>query len=552
MKNLHGTGFYPLTTREYAWTCDHAGCQHSASLEAFWVEADKRYECPACRREPGNLPCIHITTSDPITGEKSVNRFFTPTPKQILALLCPYRNLMWGGRAGTGKSHWLRNEAYMRCLSVPGYRALLLRRQFTELRDTHLDKAAVEASQIGATWRASEFTVVFKNGSRLRFGHCENDDAVKTYLSSEFDWIGFDEGSTFTDYAFWFICSRLRTTKPGVVPLCRVGSNPGAQWCRRTFITRDITADEQPGYNADDYFFIPATIEDNPHVNKAEQEARLNSLPSEALRKMYRDGDWDAVEGQMFDEWQRSKIVDLEIRPWHVITELPQIQNVRTGAYEPIDCSPDTPMTVVMDWGYDPDPGVVIWYAHLPNHRFIAVQEWVFRKLTPKKVAQGILQRSKGLKIRQYIAGHDIWIKQKESGKPMAETFAQNGVSFYQATTDRINGWMALHSLLKETVDDGEGEVPTLQVFDPGGGEGCPLLARTIPALQNDPKNPGDCLQRDDHAPDTARYFAIARPSAPRSRRASAWDRLSPEAKRRCRQAAGRGGRLGTDSVRRH
>lgn len=552
MKNLHGSGFYPITTGEMPWVCDHAACKHRASLAAFWVQETREYRCPSCLQEPGNIPVIY--PKNPKTGQ--VNRFYTPTPKQILALLCPARNLLWGGRAGTGKSHWLRCEAYMRCLTIPGYRALLLRRQFTELRDTHLDKAALEAGLFGATYRASEFTVVFSNGSRLRFGHCENDDAVKTYLSSEFDWIGFDEGSTFTEYAFRFICSRLRTAKTNVIPLCRIGSNPGAQWLYRLFIAKDLTEEEWPTYKPDDYCFIPATIDDNPHVNIAEQEARLAALPSEALRKMYRDGDWTAVEGQMFDEWRRSTIDATDIEnptmvPWHVITDLPQALNPTTGEHEPIDVSPVIPMTVVMDWGYDPDPCVVIWYAHMPGGRFIAVQEWVCRKTLPREVAKGIIARSRGLKIRQHIAGHDIWMKEHETGQPMAEVFARHGVSFTPATTDRENGWIALHALLKDTVDDGRGPLPMLQVFDGGGGLGCPTLSRTIPMLQNNPKKPGDCLERDDHAPDTARYFAISRPTPPRDRKSTAWDRLSPEQKRRIRRTTQGGRFIGSDSVRR-
>lgn len=541
---------YPLVPSELTWTCNH--CQHAGPLEdretparSYWREDDRQYLCPACQKEPSNLPQILIPARD-----GTVNRFYVPTPKQVLALLCPAKNLLWGGRAGTGKSHWLRCEAYMRCLSTPGYRALLLRRQFTELRDTHLDKASFEADQMGAVYRATEYTVVFSNGSRLRFGHCENDEAVKLYLSSEFDWIGFDEGTTFSEYAFLFICSRLRTTKKGVVPFCRVGSNPGAQWVYRRFIAKDLTPEEDEGYVAEDYFFIPATIDDNPHVNLAEQQARLNALPSEALRKMYRDGDWQAVEGQMFEEWRSFKR-DKESAvstPWHVISELPLVREERTGRYVPIDVSLDIPMTIVMDWGYDPDPGVAVWYAHLPSGRFIAVQEYVFRKSLPREVAEEIVHRSRGMKIRQRIAGHDIWIKERETGQPMAETFARSGVSFSQATFDRENGWIALHSLLKGTVDDGQGAVPMLQVYVGESGEGCPTLARTIPMLQNDPKKPGDCLQRDDHAPDTARWFAIGRPTAPRERKRTAWDRLSPEAKRRLR---GPGRRyLGSESVR--
>lgn len=533
----------PITIPSFAWTC-HA-CQHLGALESFYDTKTRTYACPSCREKP-KIPAIQVTQPQSL----ETYAFFTPTPKQVEAMLCPIRNLLYGGRAGSGKSHWLRNEAYLRCMLVPGYRCLLLRRQWTELRDTHIDKAAVEAGTLGATWRASENTVVFNNGSRLRFGHCENDDAVRLYLSSEFDWIGFDEGATFTEYSVRFIGSRLRTTKPGVIPMIRIGSNPGAMWLYRYYIAKDVDTSVQgdPSYRPEDYHFIPATVQDNPHVNLAEQELRLNMLPSEALRKMYRDGDWTAVEGQMFEEF-RARTIDgetLTFQPWHEIDALPTIWDPASQTHVPIDECPWVPITRVLDWGYDPDPGVCTWFAHLPDNRYIALQEYVFRKTLAKDVADEVKSRSAGMKIRQSIGGHDMWMKNNQTGESLAETFARHGVSWTQAATDRIHGWQRTHALLQETVDDGTGALPRFQIYAPG----CPTLARTLPMLQNDPKVPGDCLQKEDHAPDTLRWFAMARPTAGKTPgKPTAWSRLSAEAKSRILR--GSQTVLGSSSVRR-
>lgn len=484
-----------------------------------------------------SVPGIRVLNKE--TGE--FETFYEPTPKQNLLHLAGERNVLWGGRAGTGKSWALRNDAYMRCLAVPNYKCLLLRRQFTELRDTHLNYMAIESARLGAVYRATETTTVFPNHSRLRAGHVENDDAVRMYLSSEFDAIYWDEGSTFTEYQFRFINSRLRTTKPGVVPICRVGSNPGAMWLYRYFIAKDIDDKEDPSYRPEDYRFIPAEIADNPHVNLAEQEMRLNALPSEALRKMYRDGDWLAVEGQFFTEWS-PKQPDTGA-PWHVIHELPTFEG------RPLDQVSWIGYVRAIDWGYDPDEGVCTWFACMPNGRYIAVKEWTFKRTIARLVAEKIHEMSEGMRVLYTVAGRDMWSPSSDTGETMAETFARNKVSLRQADTDRINGWQRVHALLTETVTEPWGEgvrrFPMVQVYQ----RGCPSLARTMPMLQNDPKNPGDLLQRSDHWADTLRYFAMSRPSKSREQKHDVWARFPPEVRKAI--LGQRDAVLGSESVRR-
>lgn len=522
-----------------------------APLDAYFDREANTYACPTCQAFP-KIPLITLT--NPKTGATEV--FYMPTPKQAEAMLCPVRNLLWGGRAGVGKSVWLRNEAYHRCITTPGYRALILRRNYTELADTHLDKAAIEAETLGAIYYRTEKVVVFKNGSRLRFGHCDDDTSVKQYLSAEFDWIGFDEGATFTEFQVRFIASRLRTRKgSGRVPLLRIGSNPGAMWLYRYFISKEVSQDDDPSYDPANYRFIPAVADDNSHISREEYEMRLNMIPTEALRKMYRDGDWTAVEGQMFTEWRPTRLSEDESRviPWHTITSLPTIVDPTTGQRVSVADCPWIPVSRVLDWGYSPDPGVVTWFLHMPSGRFIAFREWVFRETLIGDVAEGVKERSSHMKIRRSLAGHDLWMTSKDTGLTMAETSSRHGVTWTCATTDRIQGWQAVHALLRETVDEGDGPVPRLQVYIGGDdGPGCPQLAQSLPMLQNDPKDPGDCLQKDDHSPDTLRYFAIERPVAAKvPPRPTAWSRLSPASKARILLAGRKGSFLGSESVRR-
>ena len=105
------------------------------------------------------------------------------------------------------------------------------------------------------------------------------------------------------------------------------------------------------------------------------------------------------------------------------------------------------------------------------------------------------------------IAPPDMWNRQKDSGKSMAELFAENGLGLLRASNNRIQGWMALKEMLKPMLD--ENDKPGLLVT-----EDCAGLIANLPAIQHDEKNPSDCATEPHeitHICDAARYFAVTR-----------------------------------------
>ena len=84
------------------------------------------------------------------------------------------------------------------------------------------------------------------------------------------------------------------------------------------------------------------------------------------------------------------------------------------------------------------------------------------------------------------IAPPDMWNRQKDSGKSMAELFAENGLGLLRASNNRIQGWMALKEMLKPLKN--EQDKPGLLVT-----EDCTGLIANLPAIQHDEKNPSDC-----------------------------------------------------------
>jgi len=426
-----------------------------------------------------------------IKGKPKV--LYSPTAKQVVFHEHPARNVLYGGAAGGGKSHALRWDAYMRCLSVPHYRALLLRRTYPELENTHLENVPVDqANGLPCEYLKSERKVRFGNGAVLQFGHCEDESAVAKYLSTEYDAIYFDELVTFSEKQFLMIRSRARSTKPGVRPAIKAGTNPGgpeSHWVRRRFIWQDLTPKEDPRYRPEDYAYIAATLDDNPHIDREEYAANLESLPEE-LARAYRYGDWDIFPGQYFGEWRKAK---------HVSGE----HHVYPNHYKRVRA---------LDWGYV-KPGACLWLCQLPDSgRWYLEHEYIFSRTLAADVAQEIVRRTKdlGVKATYTVADTSMWTPDGTVGESMAETFQRHGVPLVQAdkrrlgTMDRPLGWQRFRHWLKDAPDG----VPWLTVSPE-----CAYTARTIPALVSDKHKPEDVdSDGEDHAADALRYFVMSRP----------------------------------------
>lgn len=101
----------------------------------------------------------------------------------------------------------------------------------------------------------------------------------------------------------------------------------------------------------------------------------------------------------------------------------------------------------------------------------------------------------------------DMWNRQKDSGKSMAELFMENGVGIIRASNNRVQGWMAVKEMLKPL--NSEKDRPGLLVT-----QDCKGLCTNLPAIQHDDKNPSDCATEPHeitHICDACRYFCVTR-----------------------------------------
>lgn len=223
-----------------------------------------------------------------------------PTPKQAEFLLLPHREAFYGGAAGGGKSDALLMAA-LQYVDVPGYAAILFRRTYADLS---LPGALMSRSHewldgTAARWRDSMKTWIFPSGATLSFGYLETENDKYRYQSAEFQFIGFDELTQFTETQYRYLFSRLRKLKGFDVPLrMRAASNPGGighEWVKQRFIIEG----EKKGRP-----FIPARLDDNPYLDREEYIQSLNELDP-VTRAQLLKGDWTARQaGNLFRrEW---------------------------------------------------------------------------------------------------------------------------------------------------------------------------------------------------------------------------------------------------------
>jgi predicted phage terminase large subunit-like protein len=265
-------------------------------------------------------------------------------------LQCPADILVTGGAAGGGKSYSLLFDC-LKYSPLPGWHGIIFRRLTTELTtgggiwDTARSFFGKVYGSALKCVSSPHHVVKFPNGGTLEFRHLQRDDTVESFKSSQYDWIGFEEATQFTEHQFFYMASRNRSPM-GYPCRIRLTTNPDADSWLKDFLSWWI--DQETGYaiparsgtarhfyrNQDDdtlnwystraaaekgnadlfrlgiapksVVFIPSSIEDNPtlYAPGSQYFANLMSLPL-VERERLAKGNWliTASDGLFKREW---------------------------------------------------------------------------------------------------------------------------------------------------------------------------------------------------------------------------------------------------------
>lgn len=277
---------------------------------------------------------------------------WAPTVAQSRFLSLGCFEALYGGAAGGGKSDALLAAAAQGIGQGfgRGYQALLLRRTFPELETSLVRRSRELYPRIGGRFHEQRRTWTFPGGESVLFGHLEHEHDVHRYQGSAFQFVGFDELTTFTEYQYVYLFSRTRSAS-GVPCRVRAASNPGGighEWVRSRWlqwVSRKATKPARPSevrwyarrgdsdvevargeHGALGRTFVPAFLQDNPFlaIGDPAYRARLEAMPRiERLRLL--GGDWDARPASK-DYWDRARI--------RVLTDLPLDALTRARAWD--------------------------------------------------------------------------------------------------------------------------------------------------------------------------------------------------------------------------
>ena len=462
---------------------------------------------------------------------------YTPQPRQIVLHKTACRQIFYGGAAGGGKSHALRNEAIIFCLQNPGIHVYLFRRVLPELESNHIQYVRALPKEFGH-YHETRRQFLFTNGSVLHMGYAEQEADIWAYRGREMHVVLVDEASQWTPLQLGVLraWNRLGGFKPAVayahaLPRCVFASNPGGPshtFLKRTFMPpgispetvfydeemKDPTDPEDKGWTT---IFIPSRMSDNKYLDR-NYAGSFGGLPPE-MRKALIEGNWDVVPGAAFEI--------LDQRPDQPLSHI---------------CRPFKPPRhwthfMAIDWG-TARPFSIGWYTvsegaelaekdgwprkWLPVGSVIRYREWYGWsgkenegcRYDAGRVARRILEIEHDADdppMDFRVGDSAMWAQ--HDGPSVAEHFMEEGVTLNQSAKDRKMGYAEFRSRLAGNPtyhqDGSKGEYPMFYISSQ-----CQHFWRTIPSLTLDETEPdkGPDTKLEDHVYDEVVYALRRRP----------------------------------------
>lgn len=444
-------------------------------------------------------------------------------PKQKLFFASRTLYTAYGGARGGGKTWAVRTKAVGGAFRYPGIKILIVRRTYPELQANHIEPILKIVPQELCSYNGTLHTLYFENGSTIRFGHWNGAAAENEYQGQEYDWIFMDEATQFTEREFRYLGGCLRGVNE-IPKRFYITCNPGGvghRWVKRLFIDRAFKQgceNPEENENPDDYSFIFATVEDNTELMRSSPGyvQMLSALP-ENLRKAHRYGDWNALSGSYFSEFSRASHV---VRPFSIPKHWRRYR--------------------AFDYGLD--MLACGWFAVDENGRSYLYRELKQSGLIVQEAAKAIRDMTlPDEHIDVTFAPPDMWSRQKDSGKTMAEIFMQHGVFIVRADNNRVQG----HLQVKEALADMPDGKPGLLFFDC-----CRETAADMEDIQADERNPNDCAREPHevtHCVDMVRYYCISRTIRAEAQRIASDGAEDEEDDGACYETFMTGGAVGAD-----
>lgn len=419
--------------------------------------------------------------------------------------------LLYGGAAGGGKSDSLLVEA-LRYAHMPNYSAIIFRRSYPEIEKSLVPRAyelysgRAKPKNKGLEWH-------FPGNGVIYLSHLQREEDKEKHKSTQYDFIGFDELTSFSETQYTYLFSRCRGTSEKIVKRIRSATNPtgpGHSWVRERFIDLEKKPDEyeylgsreyefargwrspdghvhtafdtlpkdyqkgNPEFSEEYYHvfkdkasgltraFIPALLWGNAVLIKNDPNyfKRVMALPIKQQKALLY-GSWDVFEGQFFSEWDPSI---------HLVDDF--------------KIPDEWKKFVAIDYGYTA-PFCALWFALSPEGVVYCYRELYAKRLSTENQARDVTMLTGEEKLEWATCDPSMFARQG-NGESHADVYARHGMYLVPSSNRRVAGWALVHEFLMNG---------RLKIF-----KNCQNLIRTLPTLMHSKSNPEDIdTQQEDH-----------------------------------------------------
>ena len=208
---------------------------------------------------------------------------------QMRVLSCSADIAIVGGAAGCGKTFCMLMEP-LRHLKVTGFSSIVFRRETTQIDAPGglWDKSVEMYNQLPTNLKPEMVPGLnlhrFPGGQILKFNHLQRPLDVHKYDGPEIPLIQFDELIHFTEYQFFYMMTRNRSTC-GVKPYIRAATNPQGEGWVKDLVKWYLYPNDHPN-EALQAAPIPERIGKIRYFARVDEQTLWGDLPEEVIGQL--------------------------------------------------------------------------------------------------------------------------------------------------------------------------------------------------------------------------------------------------------------------------